>query len=303
MPSQIKLYVLISFGIFIAFTIIILVLIVNIQIKRMLLRKAQAELEEYSHNLEGKVKERTAKIRELERQRTEIEKVAATGCMAARVAHEINNPLSGIKNSFRLIEDAVPKEHAYYSYVGRIHKEIDRIALVVRQMYSLYKPQQEAGQSFSLKEVVSDIVALQEARCVEQGLTVKLDTDDDAIAVALPENLLRQVVYNVFVNAIEASPPKGTILISGSLQDDMLKIAITDQGNGIPEEIRSRIFEPFFSTKSHLSRAGLGLGLSSTKSLVEAMKGTITYESTIGQGTTFLINIPKSISIAGVFNG
>jgi len=104
-------------------------------------KRAEEELKKYKEHLEELVKERTERIRELEGQRAEIEKWAGMGQMAARIAHEINNPLAGIKNSFSLVKDAVSEDHPYYAYVGRIETEINRIARIVRQMFDLYRPE------------------------------------------------------------------------------------------------------------------------------------------------------------------
>ena len=212
--------------------------------------------------------------------------------MAARIAHEINNPLSGIKNGFHLLQDAIPTEHNYYSYVGRINKEIDRIVQIVRQMYTLYKPERETATQFSIKETISDIIALQEAVCRDRGILVNLDLDAVSDSVMLPENLFRQIIYNIFMNAVEVSPPESTIDIKAGIDQDILNVSIADQGDGIPDEIKTNIFEPLFTTKSNLTKAGLGLGLSVTKSLCEALKGRISFESTPGMGTTFHVALP-----------
>ncbi len=301
--SGIQSYIIISFVIFVAFAAIICYLFVTLLVKRTLLHRAQEELKAVNANLEQIVLERTDRIKELERQRAEIEKAAATGRMAARIAHEINNPLSGIKNAFQLLSDAIPREHDYYSYVGRIDKEIDRIAQIVRQMYSLYKPEHEAAAQFSLRETITDIIALQEAVCQDRRIKVDLEMSARNDSVILPENLFRQIIYNVFMNAVEVSPPESVISIKVGINREKLDLSIADQGDGIPDEIRSNIFEPFFTTKSHLAKAGLGLGLSVTKSLVEVLKGKIYFESTQGKGTTFYISFPLGAFEEEVSNG
>jgi nitrogen-specific signal transduction histidine kinase len=104
--------------------------------------------------LERMVSERAERIKELEKRRADSEKLVATGRMAAWIAHEINNPLGGIKNSFLLVKDAIRSDHPHYSYVERIEREIDRIAAIVRRMFDLYSPDKTRSVEVSVNEAV-----------------------------------------------------------------------------------------------------------------------------------------------------
>ncbi|MFQ5869931.1 MAG: sensor histidine kinase, partial [Candidatus Zixiibacteriota bacterium] len=233
----------------------------------------------------------------------ESEKLAATGGMAAGIAHEINNPLSGIKNSFLLIKDAIPADHAHYEYVGRIEKEIDRIANIVRQMFDLYHKEQESARRFLIDATIGDVVALLEPSCRQHEISVEVDISAASGAVTVPESSLRQVLFNLIQNAVEASPPGGIIKVGAARAEGVLTISISDQGSGIPEEIRPRIFEPFFTAKSDLTTGGLGLGLSVSKRIVEAMAGSLDFETEVGQGSTFRITLPLEGVYKEVKNG
>jgi PAS domain S-box-containing protein len=256
------------------------------------LRESERQLREYAEQLEKLVEERANRIKELERQRAESDKLAATGRMAARIAHEINNPLAGIKNSFLLVKDAIPTSHRYYSYVGRIEKEIDRITNIVRQMFILYRPDPVITHSFRIDEMIEDVVALLQTSCRENMVVLKTLMPASPILVSKPEGLLRQVLYNVIQNAIEASPMQGRVTIAAEVAGHSLTISVADQGRGIPEAIHSQIFEPFFTTKDNLLTPGIGLGLAISKSILEALRGTIVFESSSGEGTVFRITMP-----------
>jgi len=252
-------------------------------------KRVEEALKKHEERLEELVMERTQKIRELEHQRTEIEKLAAAGLMAARIAHEINNPLAGIKNSFMLVKDAVPEDHPYYKYLELIDNEINRIARIVRQMFDLYRPEQEIKKEFSVDQTLYEVVGLLEAAWRENNITIEIDSKP--INMEMPEGLLRQVLYNILVNAIEASPQGGVVKIMTEVDNEILTLLISDQGVGIPLEVHSRIFEPFFTSKDG-SRKGLGLGLSVSKDIVEKLGGHIYFESEHGKGTLFRIILP-----------
>jgi len=252
-------------------------------------KRAEEELKKYKEHLEELLKERTKRIRELEGQRVEIEKWAGMGQMAAQIAHEINNPLAGIKNSFLLVKDAIPQDHPYYKYVEHIDNEINRVARIVRQMFDLYRPEQDGKKEFPIGWSIHNVVALLEAAWRENNITIEIDSKP--ITMEMPEGLLRQVLYNILVNAIEASPPGGVVKIMTEVNNEILTLSISDQGVGIPLEVHSRIFEPFFTSK-HGSQKGLGLGLSVSKDIVEKLGGHIDFESEPGKGTLFRIILP-----------
>jgi PAS domain S-box-containing protein len=252
-------------------------------------RKSEEQLIKYREHLEELVEERTQRIKELESQRVEIEKLAAIGLMAAQIAHEINNPLAGIKSSFLLIKGAISESHPYHEYVNLIEREINRIGLIVRQMFGLYKPLQEIKEEFSVDKSIRDVVVLLEDFWRGKNLTIEIDVKP--ITIRMAASSLRQVLYNVLLNAIEASHMDGMIKLTTDFDGERLIISISDQGIGIPPEIGPRIFEPFFTTKEG-SRKGLGLGLSISKGIVETLKGRIDYESEPGKGTIFRIHIP-----------
>ena len=259
----------------------------------------EEKIHRHAQELERLVAERTARIQELERQRAESEKLAATGRMAARIAHEINNPLAGIKNSFLLIKDGIPPAHRHYAYVGRIEKEIERIAAIVRQMFPLYRRDQYEPRRFRIDDMLRDLVAILETHRREKQVLFEIDTSRAPEMLYMPEGLLKQVLYNLIQNAFDASRPQSFIMLTAALDTDSFHLTVADQGHGIPAEARPHIFEPFFTTKDgQTTNGGVGLGLSVSKNIIEALAGTLTFESVVGEGTVFRIRLPRHAVLA-----
>jgi PAS domain S-box-containing protein len=253
---------------------------------------AEEQVRRYNEQLERLVQERTAKIQKLERERLESEKQVAMGRMAARIAHEINNPLTGIKNSFTLVKRAIPTDFRYYEFVGTIDRELNRIARIVRQMFELYRPEHVEADQISPSDAIRDVVVLLEGNVRSSQVTLELNTANAQENVVLHEDTLKQVLFSIAQNAIEASPPGGRVVIGAEVADARLVVKVTDQGSGIPEELRSKIFEPFFTTKEGLATGGLGLGLSVTRGLMDASGGSLSFESVPGSGTIFTLVFP-----------
>jgi hypothetical protein len=223
----------------------------------------------------------------------EVDTLTTMGRVAARVAHEINNPLAGIQNSFLLIKNAVPPTHPHFSYVGAIEREIARIAGVTRQLYETYRPERDETGESSLHMVVGDAVALLEQVNRQTGVRVEVDLSGVPGSVPLPAAMLRQIVNNLVQNAVDASPPGGTVHVTAVANSRGLELRVRDHGPGVPAEIRDRIFEPFFSTKDKRSRTGgMGLGLALVKRTVAAGGGKTAIADPEEGGAEFVVSLP-----------
>jgi len=230
------------------------------------------------------------------------EKIAAKGQLAVQIAHEINNPLAGIKNSFLLIKGAIADNHPYHRYVRLINKEIQRISDIIRQMFDLYRPNKTTANKFLFEDVLCEVVRLVKFNCHDHNIIISIDNCENGVVVKLPEAPLRQALFNIVKNAVEASPSGAEVRIAATMAEDALKLTVSDHGRGIPEEAKPKIFEPFFTTKGSQQAAGLGLGLSISKEIIEGMGGTISFESKMEQGTVFSIVIPIERERKGIQN-
>jgi len=255
-------------------------------------KKMEESLREHTQHLGLLVEQRTIKIEELQRQKSAMEKVAATGQMAARVAHEINNPLAGIKNAFTLIQREIPTDNRYYSYTELIRKEIDRIAGIIQQMYKTYSPKAGKPVRFNLGATLSDVCRLLASKAKQHNVLIETRLPDEPVEVLQPEGEVNQILYNLILNAIQASHSGEKVLIALRKGSKLATVQVIDTGCGIPAENQTKIFEPFFTYKTIETHGGLGLGLAVSQNLAQAMGGAITVTSEVDKGSTFTLSIP-----------
>lgn len=223
----------------------------------------------------------------------DLERLSAKGQMAAYIAHEINNPLAGIKNAFALLEPAIPLDHPHRRYADLIKREIDRIAGIIRTMYHVYRPPSGELGDVGLQEVFQDIQSLLVPMCRAAGVEITLDLPDPALQVRFNGGMLRQVIFNLTQNAVEASNRDGSVALGARHTHRGTEIFVRDQGAGIPEEWLERVFQQGFSSKRDSGMSGLGLGLATCKSIVESMGGTLDFSSAgPGEGCTFRVRVP-----------
>jgi len=260
----------------------------------------EEQIRGYTSNLEQLVENRTAEIKQLETQKMANEKLAALGQLAAAVAHEINNPLSGVSNGFLLIKDCIPQDSPVFQYVKIVDQGIDRITKIIEQMYQLYGSGMKNLKLINVDMVVKDVLQLLEKPLNQRDLKAVWEVQADLPEVYLSELGLAQVLTNILQNAIEASPRGSEIKIQTKIEEDCLYLSITDSGSGISPELRGRIFEPFFTTKAGHQKSNIGLGLSVSNSIIEAMGGRIIVDTQFGKGSTFSVVIPMNASVSKI---
>ncbi len=263
------------------------------------------QLKVHNEHLEQLVQERTAQINKLEKHRLKMEKLAALGELAAGVAHEINNPLAGIRNAVALFKRHLPKDVKHFDKLELIDAEIERISGITHQMYQLYRPSRQETTKFSIKKTVQEVITLSLPLIRKSNVKVVIDDGSfeptgqhAADEVSLREGELKQVLLNLVRNAIQASQAGQQVVIATSTDRENVIITVSDHGHGIHPLAIDRVFDPFFSTKAEEIGQGMGLGLSVSSSIVEAMKGTIEVASAQDKGTQFTVRLPRSLESA-----
>jgi PAS domain S-box-containing protein len=241
------------------------------------------------------------RLRELERRRLEqvlfdTEKLAATGRLAASIAHEINNPLEAVQNSLYLLSRAVPEGTAERSFLDIATRETQRMSRILRQMLGFYRPTTSMAPT-DVNTLVNEAEVLVAKRLRENGVRIEKELLPTLPLIRASADQLKQVLLNLFLNAAEAMPTGGRLVVAtqtggGELDahsPDVVRVDVRDSGSGISDEAIARIFEPFFSTKME---KGTGLGLWVSHGIVQAHGGTLKVRSRPGQGTTFTITLP-----------
>ena len=224
------------------------------------------------------------KKREAEEEKKEKERYREISAFTSGVAHEIKNPLNSLSLIFELLKKKAPPY--LQEEVGEGKEEIQKISRIIDQFASSLRPLKLSKETFLLEEVVSSV----RESLVKESDKAEVEIrylESSAIGLKADKGLMNQALHNLLSNSIEASSG-GVISIKAQQKKKTAIIKIEDSGRGIAEEDKQHIFEPFFSRK----KKGLGIGLYLTKKIVEAHEGKIEVQSKIGQGTTFLIQIP-----------
>ncbi|HYY89223.1 MAG TPA: ATP-binding protein, partial [Chloroflexota bacterium] len=242
-----------------------------------------------------------SRLRELERRRIEqvlfdSEKLAATGRLAASIAHEINNPLEAIKNSLYLLSNKISPDNPSHKFLEIATKETDRVSRILRQMLGFYRPPKM--EPTDINRLIEEAESLVEKHLRQNRVRIENDLDPRLPLVIASADQMKQVLLNILLNAQQAMPDGGNIYVTTRasagadhefLLTDSVHILIRDTGKGIPEELQPHIFEPFFSTKDE---KGTGLGLWVSYGIVQNHGGSIRVRSREGRGTTFSIGLP-----------
>jgi signal transduction histidine kinase len=219
------------------------------------------------------------------------EKLAVAGRLAASIAHEIHNPLDAVVNLLYLLrQDSTAEERS--EFLDMAQGELARVTQISRAMLGMYR-EARTPVDLNLAEVVESVLLLMEHSLLQAGLRVATDMDPSATVNGFPVEL-RQVFTNLLANAMDASSPGGQIDVRVFQDSDGVIVEVCDEGTGISEENRERLFQPFFTTKGE---QGTGLGLWVSQGIVQKHGGTIsvtTQTSPEGHGTKMTVHLPAT---------
>ncbi|MDH3966525.1 MAG: ATP-binding protein, partial [Rhodospirillales bacterium] len=274
------------------------------------LRESEMELREWGHTLEQKVAEKTRELHIAQAEAVQREKLASVGLLAAGIAHELNNPLTGILTFSHLTRDKMPDGSPEAEDLDLVIQETKRCSSIIRRLLDFAREKAPEKKFADLNQIVEDTAHLIERPAHLHDIEITMDLDRDLPPVWIDEDLIKQVVMNLLVNAQHAIEDEGGITIRsrrspeprsfepGMAPVPMAELSIVDTGCGIPEKDLRRIFDPFFTSKG--VGEGTGLGLSVSHGIVQAHNGAIEVESTVGEGSTFSIYLPLETQKAEV---
>ena len=248
---------------------------------RIAARKAEAAAEQLA--------EANRHLQEAEAAVRRSERLAALGQLSAGLAHEIRNPLSTIKTSAEMLGQNLGADNTLArEMAGFISTEVDRTNALVTRFLDFARPLAVRREKTDLTQVIDRAVAGVEMHSPPFDVTIYKNYSPEIPPFLLDGQLMERVMYNLLLNAAQASPPKGSVTVKTRQVNGTVEIAVIDRGSGInPKDVES-IFNPFFTTKS----SGVGLGLAIVSKIVDEHGGKISVESTPGDGSVFRIYLP-----------
>jgi len=266
------------------------------------LRKSRKELQEWGATLEDKVAKASRELQLAQAETARGEKLASVGLLAAGIAHELNSPLTGVLTFAHLVRKQMPEGSSQAEDLDLIIQETKRCAAIIRRLLDFAREKTPEKKYCDVNQLVVETSKLIEQAAYVQDIDIILDLDEELPAIWIDEDLIKQVVMNILVNAQHAIEGEGRITLKtrycpeykrgkvGGVPVPMVEISVADTGCGIPPEHLPRIFDPFFTTK--VVGKGTGLGLSVSHGTVQAHGGEIEVESVVGKGSEFRVYLP-----------
>jgi two-component system, NtrC family, sensor kinase len=263
------------------------------------LHAANKEIVNWARTLEDRVVGKTRELKNAHDHMLHVEQMASLGKMAAVVAHEVNNPLSGILTYAKLLRKWVgtgqaehDKQEEALQCLDLIATESRRCGDLIKNLLSLSRSSPMNVQSIDLREVIDRCLLLVRHQLEISGIELQLKLVEDLPHVSCDPAQIEQVLLALVMNAIDAMPRGGNLWLETRLRHDdkEIEIQVRDDGAGIPPDVLPQIFEPFMTTKEN--GRGIGLGLAISRGIVERHNGRIEVESKLGRGTTFTVILP-----------
>ena len=273
----------------------------SMEAMRVKLKKALDELNQFTQRLEEKVKERTEQLEIVHQKLLQTARLASLGQLSASVAHEVNNPISGILNLSMLMQrilrdDGIPQGRVqeFRQYLTQVTNETSRVGKIVSDLLAFSRRSRRQRALMDLNVIIRNTVSLVEPKLRLANVEIVLDLQSDLPLVYCDGSQIQQVILNLVMNASEATHGRGMgrveVRTRAPGDDTCVVMKVSDNGEGIRRENLSRIFDPFFTTKEE--GKGVGLGLSVVFGIVRAHDGDIDVQSTLGTGTTITLTLP-----------
>jgi two-component system nitrogen regulation sensor histidine kinase GlnL len=252
-----------------------------------------------------------SRVRDLEKAVRRADRLSILGTLAAGLAHEIKNPLGGIKGATQLLAMELSEQSPLREYTDVMIREVERVNGIIEELMDLARPRPPQWSPVNLSKVLGDIVLFQQEAHRGEKIEFLLDLDPSIPPLRGDENLLTRLFLNLIKNAAEAIVKQGQVTISTKVAQDyhltkpgnrpvpMIVIEIRDNGKGIAPETLEQIFTPFYTTKNK----GSGLGLATCQKIVSEHDGLLKVESTPGEGTLFAVSLPLLTDKPGLFQG
>ena len=263
------------------------------------LRAALGEINQFTQKLESKVEERTRQLQAAQKKLVQSDRLASLGQLSASVAHEINNPVSGVLNLSMLMqrmlkEDGVPpaRVEEFRKYLSQVTGETARVGRIVSDLLAFSRRGKPQRAPADLNKIVRTTLSLAQHKMKLSNVAVEVHLCEDLPAAPCDPSQIQQVVLNLLLNAAEATQTKTErrVTITTEADKEDVRLIVADNGEGIPPENLTKIFDPFFTTKS--DGKGVGLGLAVSYGIVQAHGGEIEVKSVVGEGTTFTVSLP-----------
>lgn len=253
------------------------------------LRQIHGQLLDHIREMESRC-QNCGTVRDLQIQVIQSEKLATIGKFSTAVAHEINNPLMGIRNALSILLSESVEDGKKAQYRELMEQSFGRIETTVRNLLGFARKEEFRMEPTDINALVQQSLILCEPRIKEGNVQLKTTFTPLLSSVSADAALLQRVLLNLILNAVDAMEEAGggKLLVETSASNGFVKISVADEGKGIPEEDLSKIFEPFYTTKSQ----GTGLGLSVCHEIVQKHRGRILVHSTVGKGTTVDVLLP-----------
>ncbi|MFQ5797595.1 MAG: nitrogen regulation protein NR(II) [Bacteroidota bacterium] len=217
----------------------------------------------------------------------QADRLASSGEMAASIAHEIKNPLAGVLGALQVFDADTPQDDPRKGIVREMILQLDRINQAINDLLSYARPTAPMFEEIHVNEIIERTLSLLTPQLNGKQVVVNKSLGNNIPPILADQKLIQQLLWNIFLNALQAMETAGTLTVTTVRQNELVKIQIQDTGKGIPEEHRAKLFKPFFTTK----HKGAGLGLAICKRIVEQHLGAISIESHVGRGTTVAITI------------